>query len=142
MKKLLNKFLKFVLVSGVGWVLDFGIFTLLTGLLGWPVVGSNYLSSLVAVTFVFSVSTRKILSNRAEGHSPRVKYLVYVAYQLVLVTAVSFLAQWLHELLGRWQVIAALPILAENTKLLAKILITPITMICNFFVLRQISERW
>ena len=142
MKKLLNKFLKFVLVSGVGWVLDFGIFTLLTGLLGWPVVGSNYLSSLVAVTFVFSVSTRKILSNRAEGHSPRLKYLVDVAYQLALVTAVSFLAQWLHEALGRWQVIAALPILAENTKLLAKILITPITMICNFFVLRQISERW
>ena len=140
MRRLLKKFLQFMLVSGVGWVLDFGIFTLLTATL--PMVISNCISSLTAVTFVFFVSTWKILGNKTDGHSRQVKYLVYVVYQLLLITGVSFLAQWLHGLLEGWTALSALPLLGEHTKLVAKILITPLTMVCNFFVLRQISERW
>lgn len=142
MRNLFKKLFQFILVSGVGWLIDFGIFTLLTKLAGLAVVPSNYISSLIAVTFVFFVSTWKILSNRSDGHSRRLKYVIYVVYQLVLITVVSFLAQWLHELLLGWNLISSVKFLAENTKLLAKVLITPITMICNFFVLRQISERW
>ena len=140
MRRLLKKFLQFMLVSGVGWVLDFGIFTLLTTTL--PMVISNCISSLTAVTFVFFVSTWKILGNKTDGHSRQVKYLVYVVYQLLLITGVSFLAQWLHGLLEGWRALSVLPLLGEHTKLVAKILITPLTMVCNFFVLRQISERW
>lgn len=142
MGKLLKKLFQFMIVSGVGWLLDFGIFTLLTKASGLSIVVANYLSSLAAVTFVFFVSTWKILSNRTDGHSRQAKYGVYVAYQLALITGVSFLAQWLHALMRDWPLISSLPLLAGNTKLLAKILITPITMLCNFFVLRQISERW
>ena len=139
-KKLLEKFLRFVLVSGVGWLIDFAIYTALTKALRFPVVGANYLSSLVSVTFVFFVSTEKVLENRPGRLSMPQKYLLYVGYQVVLVTAVSFLAAWLDRLLAALRFVQAAPLLAENTKLLAKLLITPVTMLCNFFVLRRITE--
>lgn len=138
MQKILKKFLQFVLVSGVGWLIDFGIYTVLTRLCAFPVAGANYLSSMVSVTFVFFVSTKKILETR--GGSWWRKYLLYVLYQLLLITAVSFLAQWIDRLLHGWTLLCSVPLLRRNTALLSKILITPITMVCNFFVLRRIAE--
>lgn len=129
MAELFGKFCRFLLVSGVGWVMDFGIYTGLTVGLDVPVAGANYLSSLPAITFVFFVSTRKILiSNGRNGQ----KYLAYVVYQFLLVTAVSFLAQWLA---------AILPLPADWGKLGAKVIITPITMVANFFVLKWIAQQ-
>lgn len=137
MGNLISKFFRFIGVSGIGWVMDFVIYTLLTGAARLPVALSNYLSSLPAITFVFFVSTRKLFLCRPDGLSLRVKYVLYVVYQLLLVTGVSFLAQWLA-------VVAPLlfPFLSGFAKLAAKILITPITMVCNFFVLKYLAEKW
>ena len=137
MSKLLKKLGAFLLFSGVGWIIDFGIYSILTGPLGFPVAGANYLSSIPAITFVFFTSTRKTFQCRPEGLPKGMKYLIYVVYQLLLVTAVSFLAQSLDPLLAK-----AIPMAADYSKLLAKICITPVTMLCNFFVLRLIAEKW
>ena len=137
MTKLLKKFCAFLLCSGIGWLIDFGIYWLLTAQFGFPVTGANYISSIPAITFVFFVSTRKTFLCRPDGLSKAAKYLIYVVYQLLLLTAVSFLAGWLHPVLQ-----GALPALRDYAKLLSKICITPITMICNFFVLRMIAEKW
>ncbi|MBP3411840.1 MAG: GtrA family protein [Oscillospiraceae bacterium] len=136
MNKLLRKLGAFLLFSGIGWVIDFGIYTLLTGFLDFPVAGANYLSSVPAITFVFFASTRKTFLCRPDGLKKGHKYLIYVLYQLLLLTTVSFLAQWLEPLLS------SIPALGEYSKLLAKICITPVTMLCNFFVLRLIAEKW
>ena len=137
MSKLLKKLGAFLLFSGVGWIIDFGIYSILTGPLGFPVAGANYLRSIPAITFVFFTSTRKTFQCRPEGLPKGMKYLIYVVYQLLLVTAVSFLAQSLDPLLAK-----AIPMAADYSKLLAKICITPVTMLCNFFVLRLIAEKW
>lgn len=137
MGNLISKFFRFIGVSGIGWVIDFVIYTLLTGVAHLPVALSNYLSSLPAITFVFFVSTRKLFLCRPDGLSLRAKYVLYVVYQFVLVTGVSFLAQWLAVVLP-----ALLPFLSGLAKLAAKILITPITMVCNFFVLKILAEKW
>ena len=137
MSKLLKKLGAFLLFSGVGWIIDFGIYSILTGPLGFPVAGANYLSSIPAITFVFFTSTRKTFQCRSEGLPKGMKYLIYVVYQLLLVTVVSFLAQALDPLLAK-----AIPVAADYSKLLAKICITPVTMLCNFFVLRLIAEKW
>ncbi len=137
MSKLLKKLGAFLLFSGVGWIIDFGIYSILTGPLGFPVAGANYLSSIPAITFVFFTSTRKTFQCRPEGLPKGMKYLIYVVYQLLLVTAVSFLAQALDPLLAK-----VIPVAADYSKLLAKICITPVTMLCNFFVLRLIAEKW
>ncbi len=140
MRKLLEKFLKFLMVSGLGWMIDFALFTLLMKKTPIGVAAGNYLSSFAAVCFVFTVSTRKILLDPRGGRAGWKKFLLYVLYQLVLVTAVSFLAQWLHLWLYGLPLLQPVALLRENTKLLAKILITPITLIMNFFVLKRIVE--
>ena len=155
--KIKNKFLRFLVISGGGWLLDFGIYSLLTMAAGLPVWLSNVISSFCAITFVFFTATRHAFVLHEGGLSLRKKYMAYLLYQLALVSAVSFLAQWLAwELfpdLALW--LSGNPVLTDSGasmpplyrfaldygKLLAKIVITPITMICNFFVLGWITEK-
>ena len=137
MANLISKFFRFVGISGIGWIIDFVIYTLLTEVAHFPVALSNYISTVPAITLVFFVSTRKLFICRPDGLSLRAKYVLYVVYQLLLVTGVSFLAQWLAGALP-----LLLPFLSGFAKLAAKILITPITMVCNFFVLKYLAEKW
>ena len=61
MKKLdLDKIIKFVLTSGIGFVLDFISYFMMTQLINISVVYANFTSSIIGATFVFIVSTRKI----------------------------------------------------------------------------------
>ena len=85
MQKLLQQGGFFVVISGIGWLLDFGIYALLTGPFSLPVLWSNMLSSLPAVTFVFLFSTRKIFAANHGHWSLRQKYLFYLCYQAVLI---------------------------------------------------------
>lgn len=137
MGNLITKFIRFIGVSGIGWIIDFIIYTLLTEVAHLPVALSNYLSTVPAITFVFFVSSRKLFVCRPDGLSKGAKYALYVVYQLLLVTCVSFLAQWLAGGLP-----LLLPGLRPIAKLMAKILITPITMVCNFFALKYLAEKW
>ena len=133
MRSLLNKFFRFALISGVGWLIDFSVYTALTRLTAFPVAGANYVSSLPAITYVFLMSTRKLLACKTDRASKLTKYLVYALYQLALVSAASFLMQVLAGWLAAFTV---------YSKLAAKILVTPFTMTANFFVLRAIAEKW
>lgn len=136
MKKLLEQFVRFVGISGLGWLIDFSLYTLLTAKLGVSVFFANILSSLPAITLVFFVSTRKIFRN-----SPRVplwvKYALYVGYQLVLLLAVSTLAQGIAA--GCIRLFGAG--IAPLAPIMAKILITPCTMVCNFGVMKIMTEK-
>ena len=58
--KLIKQAFKFFGISGIGWLIDFLIYTILTSVLKINVDVSNMISSLVGVSFVFLVSTRKI----------------------------------------------------------------------------------
>lgn len=132
-RSFLNKFLRFALISGVGWLIDFSVYTALTHLTSIPVAAANYLSTLPAITYVFLISTRKLLSCKTDRASKLTKYLAYALYQLVLVTVASFAMQALASALAGF-----LP----YAKLAAKVLMTPFTMVANFFVLRAIAEKW
>ena len=136
MKKLFLQFFGFVGISGVGWLIDFSIYTVLTSCTDIPVAVANMISSFPAISLVFLVSTRKIFENG--GHLPIwTRYVLYLLYQLLLVTVVSIaagkLAPWLAELFGGK--------LAAFSKLLAKIIITPVTMTINFLVMKFMTEK-
>jgi len=128
----------FTIISGIGWCMDFGLFSLLSIYAGVPVSYANILSSIPAVTFVFCFATRHIFKTRAGGMSLKQKYVVYLVYQLILVTSVSYLALWLYDYLAVTEFFAGLDSLL---KILVKFLITPITMICNFCVMKILAER-
>ena len=135
MKGLLLQFIKFFGISGIGWCLDFSVYIFLTQKLNWPVFQSNYLSSILAVSLVFYVSTRKIFKESTSKISIRSKYLIYLIYQILLLSLVSILGQYLSTCLG------TLGLHSNITKILAKIIITPITMIINFVVMKIMVEK-
>lgn len=134
MKHLIFQFIKFFGISGFGWCLDFLLYIIFTQIFNWPVFWSNYLSSVPAVSLVFFVSTRKIFKRDNSKLPIGVKYLLYLVYQIILVSVVSILAEYLAIYFNRFFAM-------RLVKILVKIVITPITMITNFVVMKNIVER-
>ena len=135
LKLLLTQFVKFLFVSGTGWVIDFGLYSILTGIFELQILYSNILSSIPAITFVFIISTKRIFKENKDGFSIKQKYLIYFVYQMVLILLVSLLGQFLY-----------LFALNHNfkykaMKIIIKLIITPITMTINFFVMKFLSEK-
>ena len=88
MRKLLKQGIAFVGISGIGWIMDFVIFNLLN-LRSSYVAVNNMVSSLVAVCFVFCVSTRKTFVQKDGGIPLKVKFVIYILYQIILILLVS-----------------------------------------------------
>lgn len=138
LKSIFHQFCSFLLVSGVGWLIDFSIFTLLSYLTSLPVMVINIVSSTPAITYVFLMSGNKIFKNTESKLSMKLKYLIYFGYQLLLLLLISAFA----ELLFAWfSNIFTADFILNNLKLIIKILITPITMTLNFIVMKNLIER-
>ena len=135
LKSLLIQFIKFLFVSGTGWIIDFGLYSILTGIFGLQILYSNVLSSIPAITFVFIVSTKKIFVENKNGFSIKQKYLVYFVYQMILILSVSLLGQFLYTIAIKNKINFSL------LKIIIKIMITPVTMVLNFFVIKYLAER-
>lgn len=135
LKLLFIQFIKFLFVSGTGWFMDFGLYSILTGILNFEILYSNILSSMPAITFVFIVSTKKIFKENKNGFSIKQKYIIYFIYQLILIFLVSIVAQFLYITIVKNNINFNL------LKLIIKILITPITMVLNFFVIKYLAEK-
>ena len=104
----------FIGLSGIGWILDFFVYTGLN-LISADLVKNNVISSWVGVTFVFFFATRKVFQNHSKIPL-KYKYTVIVKnFEIALILSFS--------------------------SLLSKILVTPITMILNFFVMKGIVEK-
>lgn len=139
MKKLISQFFRFIGISGIGWCIDFSLYLLFTMVFHWEVFLSNCLSALPAVTLVFLVSTSKIFQ-RSQGNIPlQVKYLIYVLYQILSLVIVSSIGQWLAAWIA--QIAFSIPLIVKLSKILAKVLITPITMTANFLVMKVLTEK-
>lgn len=136
MKKLLIQAAKFIGLSGIGWLLDFCTYTVL-GFISANLVLNNIISSWVGVTFVFVSATRKVFKNNSRI-SLKWKYLIYILYQCVLIFFISKLLNVINtaiiENINIYLILKFSPIIA-------KILVTPITMILNFFVMKGVIER-
>lgn len=129
---------KFTVISGIGWLIDFFVYTCLSIYVNIPVTIANMISSLPAITFVFCFATSKIFAAKKSRVSLKFKYCIYLAYQVVLVMIVSMVAGWMYafgvEILNQVMDTAYL-------KVGVKCLITPITMCCNFIFMKIILER-
>lgn len=136
MKKILMQVLEFVGLSGIGWFLDFGTYMLL-GFASSNVVLNNIISSWVGVTFVFIFATRRVFKNNSRI-SLKWKYLIYLLYQLVLIFLISKLLGVINT--GIINHIDITPVVRISATI-SKILVTPITMVSNFLVLKGVIEK-
>ena len=137
--KLFHQFKTFLFTSGIGWIIDFSLYSIFTTFLGISVLYANMISSVPAVTFVFIVSTRKTFSNNATNISLKQKYFIYIIYQFILLLIISNLGQWLFDIMKTipWIV----HILGGYIKVFIKLIITPVTMTINFLVMKGLIER-
>ena len=55
MNKIKKQFMGFLLISGTGWLMDVGVYSIFTMLLGINIFFSNTISSILAITFVFCI---------------------------------------------------------------------------------------
>lgn len=138
LKKILKQFINFLFLSGIGWLIDFTLYLLFSNVFNLKIIHSNILSSIPAVTFVFFVSTRKIFSKNNSRISLKEKYLIYFLYQLILILLISLLAQYLY-LLSLKNI--SMNVELKLLKIIIKILITPITMLINFIVMKFLIEK-
>lgn len=136
MKKILIQAFKFFGISGIGWLLDFLTYTGL-GLVSENLVLNNIISSCVGVTFVFAFATRKVFQNNSKI-SLRWKYLIYLAYQMVLIVFISKLLDGINAMIvNNFDI----EIILRFSSVIAKIVVTPVTMVLNFIVMKRIIEK-
>ena len=138
LKKILRQFIKFLFLSGIGWLIDFTLYLIFSNIFDFKIVYSNILSSIPAVTFVFFVSTRRVFVKNKKGFTLKEKYFIYFLYQVILIITISLLAQYLYLLILKN---IAVKIELKILKLIIKILITPITMLINFIVMKFLIEK-
>ena len=135
LRDLLRQALRFIGLSGIGWLLDFAVYTLLS-IKASNLAAVNMISSLVGASFVFVFSTRFVFRNN--HRIPLIwKYCVYIVYQVILIVLISLLLSRINEL-----ICALTPaFIAAFSAVLSKIIVTPITMTLNFFVMKLAIEK-
>ena len=136
MKKLFIQAIRFIGLSGIGWILDFTTYTVL-GVISANLVLNNTISSWVGVTFVFLLSTRIVFKNNSKIPL-KWKYVIYLLYQCVLIFFIS-------KLLNRANIYllthVTLAVVKNFSTIISKILVTPITMVLNFIVMKNVIEK-
>lgn len=136
MKKITIDILKFVGVSGIGWLIDVLIYLTLSNIIKLNVDISNMISSLVGVSFVFLVSTRKIFINNSKINL-KLKYIIYIVHQLILIYLASLTILALKNYLTSLDI----KIVTKYVNIMSKIIITPFTMLINFIVMKLLIEK-
>jgi len=128
-------FFGFVLISGIGWLLDFLSYTAITQTLKVPPAYANFISSMVGVTYVWLVALNRLFDRGDYGKS--IYLPIYWGYQvtsifgysvLISVIAVSAFNFWLGQKFG-------LP-----TEVVAKVLLTPPNLMTNFIFMNFLTK--
>ena len=136
MKNFLTQAIKFIGLSGIGWLMDFCVYTIL-GFISHNVSLNNTISSWVGVTFVFIFATRKVFKNNSKIPL-KWKYIIYLLYQCILIFFVSKLLNTIND-----AIIINICIVSVQkfSSIISKILVTPVTMAFNFFVMKYVIEK-
>ena len=137
-KKLLKQAFSFFLISGVGWILDFTTYYILTKFLNFDVAISNMISAIPAITYVFCMSSKNIFKNKKSQLKMIYKYCIYFIYQILLVSLVSLFAETIYIKLID---LISIKFIYDNFKIVVKIFVTPITMILNFIIMKNLIEK-
>lgn len=134
----LRKIIGFTSVSGIGFLLDLTVFTLLTSA-GVTIFLSNLLAGICGMSLVYTLSWRRIFTPSDNNFA--LKLLVYIGYGLCLLTLSSWLLTELTQLAAA--VAAALPFTVPVllVRLAAKAVITVFTLACNYGFSAFLVER-
>lgn len=129
---------RFLGISGIGWILDFSIFTIL-GIFQDNLFEISMISALAGASFVFAMSPKFIFKNN-NGISLKIKYVFYISYQICLIVLISYMIVKVDFILTEY-VADIFSFINDICYILAKILVTPFAMLSNFIVLKVLIEK-
>lgn len=124
------QFIKFSGISGVGWVIDVCIYLFMINILNMSPFYSNYLSSTIAVSFVYFASVCKIF-NFKDGFNYWA-FFIYLIYQFLSISGFSFII----DVLTRYSTVIIPAIQLNYHAITAKIVVTPFTLITNYIFMK------
>jgi len=128
-------FLRFAIVSGIGWTCDSAVFLVLSKVFAVGPGPSNFASSYVGLTFVYWISLR-IVFRKVEDRRKRFLF-VYWAFQLLSVSLYSFLIGHIAHSL---EMFAQTDSISQLAGVFAKIVVTPANLFTNFSFMRLLSR--
>lgn len=136
MSKLVKQAIRFLGLSGIGWLMDFFVYGILE-IWSDNLFLNNLASSWMGVTFVFLFSTRYVFQDA--GKIPlQWKYGIYLLYQFMLILLVSRLLGLVNRfILENFSI----SFIVGLSVFIAKMAVTPITMILNFIVMKTVIEK-
>ena len=139
-QQLVRQGILFVAISGLGWLFDFTVFMTLSGPVGWPRLAANIVSGSCGSLFVFIVSATGIFQRNQGGMGQKV--VVLLTFNTIVIVASSFLLVLIAatlEAVGQSHGWVLQPYVISS---LAKIIVTPATLLLNFLVVRFLVERF
>lgn len=93
MKQLIEQLMKFGVVGGIAFVIDYGLMIILAELFGMNYLASATISFIVSVTFNYFASMRYVFTHK-EGMSKRREFIVFIVLS-VLGLGINDLCMWL-----------------------------------------------
>ena len=121
----------FIVLSGIGWLMDFAVFGILVSFVHLAPFFANYISSVCGAAFAFFAFS--VISTKGL-YRPRGRELaIYVGYQVASITVFSLAIEFLSRLLGQYDFMVFGLVVAP---LLAKVVVTPFTLLTNYVVSR------
>ena len=139
-QRLVRQGFLFVAISGLGWLLDVMVFMTLSGPAGWQPVAANIASGSCGSLFVFIVSATGIFQRNNGAMAQKV--LVSLTFNLVVIIASSFLLGLIAASLQAAAQQHGWVARPAGIRLLAKVVVTPATLLLNFLVVRFLVERF
>lgn len=133
---------RFAILSGLGWLIDFTTFNILAWF-GVSLFLANLLGASMGVSWVFVTARATIFRSRTVPLRRAVTgYLVWNAVAIMVASfAVATIGHVLAQVADAWVPsvagIATRPLAAPA----AKIVVTPLTMYCNYVAMGLIVER-
>ena len=128
--------IKFVFVSGLGFFIDFVLYSILIRLINIDIFIISLFTSLVGVTFVFFTSTKKVFETNVANIPLKYKYLIYVVYQIILILVCSKIIVYLNGIFSK----SSIEFISKYSKEIAKLCIPPVTLTINYFVMKKITK--
>lgn len=126
----LRELLTFILISGLGWMLDLGVFISFVKLFNFSTFFSNFISSYIGVTFVWFISIRSIFHGlRADKINFLTLYWVYQFVSIIAYSSILYKGLLIIKSFG-----------FIDADIYIKILITPINLLTNYLFMLFLNK--
>ncbi|MGG6194186.1 GtrA family protein [Pantoea allii] len=126
--------LYFIILSGLGWCIDLIVYSTLVVIFKVSAAPANFLSSYAGLTFVWFTSLKYVFNKKTNKQSTFL--LLFWSWQFLSIIVASKAVEHLSSYLNAYSFLTNV-----NTDIVAKIAVTPVTLLCNYLFMRFLTSK-